>query len=117
MRDQFRGHSQVTVEQTDAGKTFNVHGGDFVRVVLDDNSPVPGSSLGWNVASSPTTVLQPGTVSRTPQVKNGPRRTDTYTAEFRAITRRAGGAGRQGRHLLRSDGQSQTARISTSRSL
>jgi hypothetical protein len=76
----------IVLHQTDAGKTFNVRGGDIVRVILDDNYPVPGSSLVWNVASSPTTVLQPGTASRTPQVKNGPGRTDTYTAEFRAIT-------------------------------
>jgi hypothetical protein len=48
--------------------------------------PGPGSSLVWNVTSSPTTILQPGVVTRTPQVKNGPGRTDTYTAEFRAIS-------------------------------
>ena len=39
----------------------------------------------WTVAGSPTTVLQIGTVTRSPQVKSGPGRTDTYTAEFRAI--------------------------------
>jgi hypothetical protein len=76
----------IVLHQTDAGKTFNVRGGDTVKVVLDDNYPVPGSSLVWTVASSPTTILQPGTANRTPQVKNGPGRTDTYTAEFRAIS-------------------------------
>jgi predicted secreted protein len=76
----------IVLHQTDAGKTFNVRGGDTVRIVLDDNYPVPGSSLVWNVAGTPATVLQAGTVTRSPQVKNGPGRTDTYTAEFRAIT-------------------------------
>jgi hypothetical protein len=26
----------IVLHQTDAGKTFNVHGGDTVRIVLDD---------------------------------------------------------------------------------
>ena len=76
----------IVLHQTDAGKTFNVRGGDTVRVVLDDNYPVPGSSLVWTVVSSPATILQPGTASRTQQVKNGPGRTDTYTAEFHAVS-------------------------------
>jgi hypothetical protein len=78
--------STVLLHQTDGGKTVSVRGGDTVRVVLDDDYPVPGSSLVWNVASSPTSILQPGAVTRSPQVRNGPGRTDTYTAEFRAIT-------------------------------
>lgn len=77
----------IVLHQTDAGKTFNVRGGDTVRVVLDDTYPVPGSSLVWSVASSPAAILQPGAVSRSPQVRtSGPGRTDTYTAEFRAIS-------------------------------
>jgi hypothetical protein len=75
----------IVLHQTDAGKTFNVHGGDTVRIVLDDTYPVPGSSLVWNVAASPSTVLRPGVVVRSQQVKNGPGRTDTYTADFLAI--------------------------------
>jgi predicted secreted protein len=75
----------IVLHETDAGKTFNLHGGDTVRIVLDDSYPVPGSSLVWNVAGSPATVLQPGTVTRSPQVRNGPGRTDTYAAEFRAV--------------------------------
>jgi hypothetical protein len=77
--------STILLHQTDAGKTFNVRGGDTIRIVLTDNYPVPGSSLVWNVASSPTNVLQAGTVNRSPQVRSGPGRTDTYTADFHAI--------------------------------
>lgn len=77
----------IVLHQTDAGKTFNVRGGDTVRVILDDTYPVPGSSLVWTVASSTGAVLQPGAISRSPQVRtSGPGRTDTYTAEFRAIS-------------------------------
>jgi predicted secreted protein len=74
----------IVLHETDAGKTFNLHGGDTIRIVLDDSYPVPGSSLVWKVAGSPASVLQPGNVTRSPQVRNGPGRTDTYTAEFRA---------------------------------
>jgi hypothetical protein len=76
----------IVLHQTDAGKTFNVHGGDTVRIVLDDTYPVPGSSLVWNVAGSPATVLRPGVVVRSQQVRNGPGRTDTYSADFLAIS-------------------------------
>ena len=76
----------ILLHQSDAGKTFSVRAGDTVRIILDDNYPVPGSSLVWNVASSLTSVLQPGTVTRSPQVGSGPGRTDTYAAEFRAMT-------------------------------
>jgi len=75
----------IVLHETDAGKTFNLHGGDTVRIVLDDSYSVPGSSLVWNVAGSPATVLQPGTITRSPQVRNGPGRTDTYAAEFHAV--------------------------------
>jgi predicted secreted protein len=80
------GGTTIVLHQTDAGKTFNVRGGDTVKIVLHDNYPVPGSSLVWTVASSPATILQPGAASRTPKVKNGPGRTDTYTAEFHAVS-------------------------------
>jgi predicted secreted protein len=75
----------VVLHETDAGKTFNLHGGDTVRIVLDDAYPVPGSSLVWTVAGSPASVLQAGAATRSPQVRNGPGRTDKYTAEFRAV--------------------------------
>jgi predicted secreted protein len=81
------GGTTIVLHQTDAGKTFNVRGGDTVRIVLDDNYPVPGSSLVWTVASSPVTILQPGATTRSPQVRTtGAGRTDTYTADFRAIS-------------------------------
>jgi hypothetical protein len=80
------GGTTIVLHQTDAGKTFNVRGGDTVRIVLDDTYPVPGSSLVWTVASSPAAILQPGATTRSPQVRNGPGRTDTYTADFRAIS-------------------------------
>ena len=77
----------VVLKETDAGKTFNIHGGSTVRVELTDNYPVPGSSLVWTVAASPTTVLKAESQNRTPQVRNGgPGRTDTYTAEFLAVS-------------------------------
>lgn len=60
-------------------------GGDTIRITLDDTYPVPGSSLVWTVGSSALSVLQAGTTNRTKQVKNGPGRTDTYTADFHAI--------------------------------
>ena len=75
----------IVVHQTDAGKTFNVRGGDTIRITLTDTYPVPGSSLIWDVAGSPTSVLKQGTVTRSSQVRNGPGRTDTYTADFSAI--------------------------------
>lgn len=75
----------IVLNETDVGKTFNLHGGEIVRIVLDDSYPVPGSSLVWNVAGSPTAVLQPRTVTRSLQVRNGPGRTDSYTAEFLAV--------------------------------
>jgi hypothetical protein len=75
----------IVLHLTDAGKTFAVHGGDTVRIVLDDTYPVPGSSLVWNVAGSPTSILRPGVVIRSQQVRNGPGRTDTYSADFLAM--------------------------------
>jgi hypothetical protein len=77
--------STVVLHQTDGGKTFNVRGGDTVRVELIDTYPVPGSSLVWNVSGSPANILKAGTVGRSPQVRNGPGRTDDYTANFLAV--------------------------------
>jgi hypothetical protein len=78
--------TMIVLTQTDAGKTFNVHGGDTVRVVLVDTYPVPGSSLVWTVGASPAAVLKAGSQNRSPQVRDaGPGRTDTYTAEFIAV--------------------------------
>src|SRR5258708_37460606 len=73
----------IVLKQADAGKTFNVHGGDKVRVELVDASPVPGSSLVWTVTASPAGVLKAGSENRSPQVRDsGPGRPDTYIAEF-----------------------------------
>ncbi len=77
----------IVLKQTDAGKTFNVHGGDTVRVMLVDTYPVPGSSLVWTVAATPAGVLKAGSENRSPQARDaGPGRTDTYTAEFVAVS-------------------------------
>jgi hypothetical protein len=76
----------IVLHQSDAGKTFNVHGGATVRVVLDDTYPVPGSSLVWTMTSAPASVLKFGSENRSPQVRaSGPGRTDTYTADFLAL--------------------------------
>jgi hypothetical protein len=78
--------STIVLHDSDAGKTFNVHGGDTVRVVLTDKYPVPGSSLVWTVLASPDSVLKAGAWSRSAQVRDsGPGRTDTYTADFKAV--------------------------------
>jgi hypothetical protein len=80
------GGTTILLHLSDAGKTFNVHGGDTVRIVLDDNYPVPGSSLVWTVTGTPTSVLEPGPWTRSKQVSSGPGRTDTYTADFHVIS-------------------------------
>jgi hypothetical protein len=76
----------VLLGEADAGKTVNARGGDTVRITLADSYPVPGSSLVWTVTSSPASILQFGTEARSPQVRNGPGRTDTYTADFKAVS-------------------------------
>jgi len=76
----------IVLHEADAGKTFNVHGGDTIRVILVDKYPVPGSSLVWTVRASPDSVLKAGGWSRSSQVRDsGPGRTDTYTADFTAV--------------------------------
>jgi hypothetical protein len=58
--------------------------GDTVRVTLQDDYPVPGSSVIWNVASSNEAVLTPGVTSRSTPVPSGPGKHDTYTGAFSA---------------------------------
>jgi hypothetical protein len=80
--------STVVLGQQDAGRAVQVHVGDTVRLTLEESFPVPGSSLVWVATSSDPSVLAPGAVSRSPQVRSGPGGHDTYTADFVA---RAGG--------------------------
>ena len=79
------GGKTVSLVEADAAKTFTVRGGDTIHITLQDTYPVPGSSLVWNVGSSASTVLQPGVTTRSEQVRSGPGRTDTYTADFLAV--------------------------------
>ena len=75
----------VVVGQPDAGRTIQVKVGDTVRVTLTEERPVPGSSLTWDVTSSAPSVLQAGTVTRSPATMT-PVGSDTYTADFLALT-------------------------------
>jgi predicted secreted protein len=77
--------STVVLGQSDAGRTIQVRTGDTIKVTLQEDFPVPGSSLVWDVSSLDTSVLQAATVTRSPQVRSGPGGQDTYTAEFRAV--------------------------------
>jgi hypothetical protein len=56
----------------------------MVRITLEDDYPVPGSSVVWNVTSSNEAVLAPGAVSRSTPVPSGPGKHDTYTGDFSA---------------------------------
>jgi hypothetical protein len=77
----------IVLHQVDAGKTFTVHGGDTVRVVLIDTYPVPGSSLVWTATGAPAGVLKFVSENRSPQVRgSGPGRTDTYSADLLAVS-------------------------------
>jgi predicted secreted protein len=63
-----------------AGQSVQVRVGDHVRVKLQDQFPVPGSSLVWQVSTSPTGVLAL-------EAESGPSpqqalRAGDYTAEF-----------------------------------
>jgi hypothetical protein len=78
--------STVVLGQADAGRTVQVKVGDTVRVTLEDDYPVPGSALVWNVTSLEPAVLRPGPVTRSPQVRTGPGAHDTYSADFNATT-------------------------------
>jgi hypothetical protein len=75
----------ITLGESDAGRTVQAKVGDTLRVTLQDDYPVPGSSLVWDVASLDPSVLQPGTVTRPPRVQSGTGAHDTYSADFRAI--------------------------------
>ena len=76
--------SMVVVGQADAGRTVQVKVGDTVRVTLQDDYPVPGSSVIWNVVSSSEAVLAPGVTVRSTPVPSGPGKHDTYTGDFTA---------------------------------
>jgi FtsP/CotA-like multicopper oxidase with cupredoxin domain len=76
--------STVLLGQADAGRTIQVKVGDTVRITLEDEYPVPGSSVVWNVTSSNEAVLALGAVLRSTAVPSGPGKHDTYTADFSA---------------------------------
>ena len=76
--------STVVLGLADAGRTVQVKVGDTVRVTLEDDFPVPGSSLVWNVTSLDTSVLQQRAVTRSTRVTGGLGAHDTYTADFHA---------------------------------
>jgi hypothetical protein len=77
--------STVELGQQDAGRTVQVNVGDTVRIKLVEDRPVPGSSVIWAVTSSLPSVLQAGTVTRDPATMT-PVGSDTYTADFMAVT-------------------------------
>jgi hypothetical protein len=74
----------VVVGQGDAGRTIEVKVGETVRVSLQDDYPVPGSSTVWNAISSNEEVLAPGTASRSTPTPSGLGRHAAYTADFSA---------------------------------
>jgi predicted secreted protein len=76
----------ILLGQADAGRTVQVRIGDTVGVTLEEDFPVPGSALVWNVTSLEPSVLQQGMVTRSPKVQSGPGTHDNYTADFRAMT-------------------------------
>jgi hypothetical protein len=53
------GGQVVELGLNDAGRTVHVHVGDVIEVTLEDQFPVPGSSLVWRVTDSPESVLAP----------------------------------------------------------
>jgi hypothetical protein len=68
-----------------AGQTVQVRVGDQVRMTLQDQFPVPGSSLVWRVSSSPDGILTLESESG-PSPRQGLRASD-YRAEFLARSR------------------------------
>jgi hypothetical protein len=78
------GGSTVVVGPADAGRTVQVKVGDTVRVTLQDDYPVPGSSVIWTVASSNEAVLTPGATLRSTPVPSGPGKHAIYTGDFSA---------------------------------
>jgi hypothetical protein len=65
-----------------AGQAVQVRVGDHVRVTLEDQFPVPGSSLVWRVTGSPAGILGLETESG-PSPQPG-LRSSHYSAEFAA---------------------------------
>jgi hypothetical protein len=76
--------TRVVLGLADAARTVQVRVGDTIEVTLEDDFPVPGSALVWDVTSSNETVLTPGSVSRSSPAPSGPGKRDTYTATFQA---------------------------------
>lgn len=76
------GGGVVELGLSDAGRTVQAHVADAIEVTLEDQFPVPGSSLVWRVTESPASVLtlQSETVP-TPRPAEG---TVTYSARFAA---------------------------------
>ncbi len=77
-------HSTLIVGEADAGKTVQARVGDTVRVQLQEDFPVPGSSLVWDVSSSAPSVVNAGKVTRDPAVRPGVGHV-AYTADFTAV--------------------------------
>ena len=76
-------HSTLLVGEADAGKTLHARVGDTVVVKLQEDFPLPGSSLVWDVSSTTPSVLKPGSVTRDPAER--PRIGHvSYTAVFTA---------------------------------
>jgi hypothetical protein len=78
-------HQSLALGTPDAGHTTHVLVGDSVVVTLQDEYPVPGSSLVWNVTTPDSSILEAGPTTRSPQVRSGPGGHDTYRAVFHAI--------------------------------
>jgi hypothetical protein len=75
----------ITLGQSDAGRTVQAKVGDTLRVTLQDDYPVPGSSLVWDVTSLDSSLLQPATATRSLRNGMGTGAHDTYSADFRAV--------------------------------
>lgn len=76
------GGQVVELGLNDAGRTVQVHVGDVIEVTLEDQFPVPGSSLVWRVTDTPESVLAPQSETvPTPRPAEG---SVTYSARFTA---------------------------------
>jgi hypothetical protein len=53
----------LTLSDTNAGSSFTIATGSTIQVQLQDQFPVPGSSLVWSLSSSDSSVLAPLPVS------------------------------------------------------
>src|SRR6266550_743746 len=74
--------STVVLGQADAGRMVQVKVGDTVRVTLEEDFPVPGISVVWNVTSLEPSVLRRGPVTRSPQVRSGPGLHNIYMSDL-----------------------------------